>query len=93
MILMLLTTIPTPGRKNLVAIRPNSNGAAGSGVVDATCASMTFRAKTNVMEDMTVRINWDHQENHEVDRRVVDVRANSGSMLEDGCSLEEDRWS
>ena len=78
----------TPGKKNLAAILPNSSGPGPA------WACITFLAKTNVIEDTTVKISWDHQANHDEARRAWDVRSISGSSsCPPALSLLADRWT
>lgn len=66
--------IPTPGNRNLDAIRPNSRG-------DDVWDSSTLRANMNVTEEITVRITCVHQENQVANVSFWEARSTSGSEL------------
>mmetsp|Transcript_25537 Transcript_25537/g.52786 ORF Transcript_25537/g.52786 Transcript_25537/m.52786 type:complete len:119 (-) Transcript_25537:312-668(-) len=63
---MIDVTIPAPGKMNLLATLENSKG-------DTACISITFLAKTNVTELITVKITCDHQDSQLAPLNLVDA--------------------
>ena len=77
--------MPSPGRRNLpiAAPPPPTAGVAGA-------PARTLRANAKVIELTTVRMSWDHQENHDDARSARAVRYISGSMSRGDDVEDED---